>query len=151
MMKNNATFCCLNPSFSLPLGPTENVKRKAHAGFCWLKPEGKRPFGTPQCRWEDTKMDLQPVGWKGVDCTDLSKDRDKRRALKNAVMNFHVPQKVWNFWTRWETVSFSRSTLFHAVSVPMLHNFWWHFPGGKKCHETGNTLFSERQICVCCR
>jgi len=45
-------------------------------------------------------MDLQSVGWKGMDCIDLSKDRDKRRALKNAVMNVLVPQKVQNFWTR---------------------------------------------------
>jgi hypothetical protein len=37
-------------------------------------------------------MDLQPVGWKGMDCTNLSKDRDKRQALKNAVINRHVPQ-----------------------------------------------------------
>jgi hypothetical protein len=28
------------------------------------KPEGKRPFGRPRCRWEDNiKMDLQEVGW----------------------------------------------------------------------------------------
>ena len=40
---------------------------------------------------------LQPVGWKGVDFIDLSKDMDKRRALKNAVMNLHVPQKSAEF------------------------------------------------------
>jgi hypothetical protein len=36
-------------------------------------------------------MDLRPVGWKGMDCIDLSKDRDKRRAIKNAVITvmFH--------------------------------------------------------------
>jgi len=45
-------------------------------------------------------MVFQPVGWKGVDCIDLSKDRDKRRALVNAVLNSHIPQKVRNFWTR---------------------------------------------------
>jgi hypothetical protein len=44
-------------------------------------------------------MDLQLVGWKGVECIDLSKERDKKRILKNAVMNLHVPQKVQNFWT----------------------------------------------------
>jgi hypothetical protein len=28
------------------------------------KPEGKRSFGRPKHRWEDTiKMDLQQVGW----------------------------------------------------------------------------------------
>jgi len=34
------------------------------------KPEGKKPFGRPRRRWEDnTKMDLQDVGW-GT-CTKL--------------------------------------------------------------------------------
>jgi len=29
------------------------------------KPEGKRPFGRPTCRWEDNiKMNLQEVGCK---------------------------------------------------------------------------------------
>jgi hypothetical protein len=29
------------------------------------KPEGKIPFGSPRCRWEDKiNMDLKEVGWK---------------------------------------------------------------------------------------
>jgi hypothetical protein len=32
------------------------------------KPEGKRPFGTLRCRWEDNiKMDFRKVGWEVVD------------------------------------------------------------------------------------
>jgi hypothetical protein len=28
------------------------------------KPEGKRPFGRPRCRWEDeVRMDLGETGW----------------------------------------------------------------------------------------
>jgi hypothetical protein len=28
------------------------------------RPEGKRPFGRPRCRWEDNvKMCLQEIGW----------------------------------------------------------------------------------------
>jgi hypothetical protein len=28
------------------------------------KPEGRRPFGRPRCRWEDnSKMDLREIGW----------------------------------------------------------------------------------------
>jgi len=28
------------------------------------KPDEKRPFGRPMCRWEDNiEMDLQKVGW----------------------------------------------------------------------------------------
>jgi hypothetical protein len=55
------------------------------------KPEGKGPLGRPRRRWKDNiKMDLQKVGW-GIDCIDLGQDRDRWRALLNAVMSFRVP------------------------------------------------------------
>jgi hypothetical protein len=29
------------------------------------KPEGKRPFRRPMCRWEDNiRMDLKEIGWE---------------------------------------------------------------------------------------
>jgi hypothetical protein len=36
-------------------------------------------------------MDLQKVGWGGVDWIDMVQDRDRRQALVNAVMNLWVP------------------------------------------------------------
>jgi hypothetical protein len=56
------------------------------------KPEGKRPLGRPRRRWVDNiKMDLLEIGWSCVDWIGLALDRDKWRALVNAVMNLQVP------------------------------------------------------------
>jgi hypothetical protein len=55
------------------------------------KPEGKRLLGRPRHTWEDIRMDLQEVGFVGMECIELAPDRDSLRALVNAIMNLLVP------------------------------------------------------------
>jgi hypothetical protein len=55
------------------------------------KPEGRRPLGRPRRRsLDDIRMDLVEVGWGYVDWTVLAQDRNRWRALVNAVMNLRV-------------------------------------------------------------
>ena len=56
------------------------------------KPVGKKTLGRPRRRWEDSnKMDLQEKGFWCKDWTVLAQDRNRWRALVNAVMNLRVP------------------------------------------------------------
>jgi hypothetical protein len=55
------------------------------------KPGGKRPLGRPRRRWEDNiKMELQGVGYVVLDWIEFAQDRDRWRALVNAVMNLRA-------------------------------------------------------------
>jgi hypothetical protein len=41
------------------------------------RPEGRSPLGRPTRRWVDNiKMDLQEVGWEGMDWIDMAQDRE---------------------------------------------------------------------------
>jgi hypothetical protein len=55
------------------------------------KPEGQKPFGRPRRRWKDNiNTDLRELRYGGIDWIDLAQDRNRWRALVNAVMNLHV-------------------------------------------------------------
>ena len=54
--------------------------------------EGKRPLGRPRGRWDDNiSIDLQEVGFGGLDWIELAEDRNRWLAFVNVVMNIRVP------------------------------------------------------------
>ena len=56
------------------------------------KPGGRRPLGRPRYRWEDNiKLYLKKVGCRGMGYIQLAQNRDRLRALLNAVTNLRVP------------------------------------------------------------
>jgi hypothetical protein len=85
-------------NYNVPLDMSVNLENKKSnrtsndtIGFCWgnLR-ERKRPMGRPRRRWADIRMDLQEVGWWGMDWIGLAQDRDRWRAIVSAVMNLRV-------------------------------------------------------------
>ena len=58
----------------------------------WLGNPEEKTLGRPRCRCEDNiKMDLQEVLCESMNWIQMARDRDRWRALVNAVMNLRVP------------------------------------------------------------
>jgi hypothetical protein len=80
------------------------------------KLEGKKPLGRPRRRWVDNiRMDLGEIGWVGMDWIGLAQDRDKLRALVNAVMNLHFPYNAGKLSSCYTTGGLSSSAQFHLI------------------------------------
>jgi hypothetical protein len=66
-------------------------KRNAYR-LLMLKPEETRSLRRPRRRWMDNiKMGLGEIYLDGVNWIGLTQDRDKWRALVNAIMNPQIP------------------------------------------------------------
>jgi hypothetical protein len=100
------------------MGEKRNVYRML-AG----KPEGKRPLESPRRRWVDNiKMEIAKIVLSGVDWVRMAQDRDKWRALVNAVMNLRILYNAGELSSRYTTDGLSSSAQFHRV-VWVLHAF----------------------------
>jgi hypothetical protein len=49
------------------------------------KQAGKRPLRRPRHRWEDIRIELREIRWKGVDWMHLAQDRDQCWVLVNMI------------------------------------------------------------------
>jgi hypothetical protein len=57
-----------------------------------VKPDRRRPLGRQSHRWKDNiRVGLEGVGWRDMNWMELAQDRDRWRALVNAVIYLQVP------------------------------------------------------------
>jgi hypothetical protein len=63
-----------------------------YIGIWWGNLRERDHFEDTKGRWEDNiKIDLQEVGCGSMDWIELAQDRNRWRALVNAVTNLQVP------------------------------------------------------------
>jgi hypothetical protein len=88
------------------------------------RPEGKRKLWKYSSRWEgNIKMDIKRLWWDGVGQIYLSQVEKKWLVVVQTVMKFWVPYNAGNSLNSWETIRFSRRTLFHGFSKAITINY----------------------------
>ena len=58
---------------------------------------------------DDIKIDLQEIGWEGMDRINMTQERDKLLALVDKEMNLQVPQNAQNL-ASWELSAITERT-----------------------------------------
>jgi hypothetical protein len=70
---------------------TYGDRRCAYGILVW-RPDSKRPLDIPNHRCDDTiSMDLQAMGWGGMDWINVAQNSGGLRALVNAEMKLRLP------------------------------------------------------------
>jgi hypothetical protein len=69
---------------------TEGRQVRCIQGFWWGDLRERDNLEDRRRSRDNIKMDLQDVGWRNMDWTDLAKGRDRWPALLDAVMNLWV-------------------------------------------------------------
>ena len=67
------------------------VRGGVHKGFQWVNLSDKDDFEDEGVSWRIVLERILQIGLKSVEWIDLVHDRDKRRAVVNAVMSLRVP------------------------------------------------------------
>jgi hypothetical protein len=69
---------------------TYGGRKEVHTGFSWANLR-ETPLGRPGRKWHDNiEMNLREIGCGDMDWIGVAQDRDRWRALVNAVMNLRI-------------------------------------------------------------